>query len=486
MSGPVNVEVEGLAYRSQDVGPASVFVAIPGSKTDGHKFIPQALEAGAKALIVKQAPRDLPEGIAVAEVDDPRRAMAKASSRFYGHPSRRIPVCGITGTNGKTTTTYLLESIWKAAGKNPAVIGTVNYRLGNDVRSAPVTTPESLDIQRMLDEMIGRGADSAAIEVSSHALEQGRVWGLKFAARAFSNLSQDHLDYHGDMESYWAAKSKLFTDPEFEDSGKAAINADDPYGARLIGLIAGKALPFGIDTKLENALRPLEWKIDLEGIRAKITSPAAAYNINSPLLGRANLYNILCAMALAQTVGVESKDVEAGVEALKRVPGRLDRVENGSGRLVVVDYSHTPDALEKAIVTLREVTPGKLIAVFGCGGDRDRGKRPIMGRIGTELADAAIITSDNPRTEEPMAIIGEILTGAVGARKPSPLQKINGNEKVYWVEPDRKKAIFQAIGAAGRGDTVLIAGKGHEDYQILGEKKIHFDDREVASEALGK
>ena len=482
--GPADIEVRGLAYRSQDVVPGSVFVAIPGAHTDGHKFIPQALEAGATALIVKNLPEKIGREIAIAQVDDPRRTLARAAARFYEHPSRRIPLIGITGTNGKTTTTYLLEAIWKAAGNKTAVIGTVNYRLGEEARPALVTTPESLDIERLLSEMIEAGADSAVIEVSSHALEQGRVWGLRFAARGFSNLSRDHLDYHGTMDAYFEAKARFFTDPEFADSGRAAINADDPYGLKLIHALGDKALPYGIDTKMENVLRPLEWRADLSGIRARIGSPTATYNVNSRLLGRANLYNILCAIALAEIVQVSPRAIERGIGALDRVPGRLEQAPNNRGVLVAVDYSHTPDALEKAILTLKALTRGRLIVVFGCGGDRDRGKRPIMGKVAAELGDVAIVTSDNPRSEEPMAIINEILAG-IGTSRRVEADELAGGKGIYWVEPDRRAAIFAAIDSAKEGDTVLIAGKGHENYQILGDKRIHFDDREVAGEALG-
>lgn len=483
--GPVEIEVKGLTYRSQDVKPGSVFVAIPGTHADGHEFIPQALNAGATALIVRKvSPKIAPE-IAVAQVDDPRRTLAHAAARFYGHPSRRIPLIGITGTNGKTTTTYLLESIWKAEGHKTAVIGTVNYRLGNDVRPAAVTTPESLDIERLLSEMIEAGAESAAVEVSSHAIEQGRVWGLRFAARGFSNLSRDHLDYHGTMEAYFEAKARFFTDPEFADSGPAAINADDPYGLKLIETLGNKASSYGIDTRIAAALRPLEWKADLNGIRAKVRSPRTTYQIRSKLLGRANLYNVLCAMALAEIVQVSPEAITHGIYALDRVPGRLEQVPNNRGILVAVDYSHTPDALEKAILTLRELTRGRLLVVFGCGGDRDRGKRPIMGKVASELGDVAIVTSDNPRSEEPMAIISEILKGITTSRRVE-LNELHKGKSIHWVEPDRRFAIFGAIDAAKEGDTVLIAGKGHENYQILGDKRIHFDDREVVMEAFSE
>lgn len=482
--GPSEVEVTGISYRSQDVAQGNVFVAIPGTKTDGHRFIPQALSQGARALIVKNPPANLPQDVAVAVVEDPRKAMAYTSARFYGNPSRKIELFGITGTNGKTTTTYLLESILQSAGKNPAVIGTVNYRLRDFVKNATVTTPESVDIQRLLAEMIDRGADCAVMEVSSHALEQGRVYGLKFAVRAFSNLSRDHLDYHGDMENYWKAKEKFFIAREFEDSGTIAVNADDPYGIRLIEKIPERVVPYGVETQLPTAVRVLGWRMNGDGIYARLVSRRDEYELHSKLVGRTNLYNILCAVAMAEIAGIEKRAIIEGIEKLTTAPGRLERVPNDKGVLVVVDYSHTPDALEKAILTLREITTGRLLVVFGCGGDRDRGKRPIMGRIATTLANATVVTSDNPRSEKPMAIIEEILAGVHGEKVSFPPPSFDRDSHIYWVEPDRRTAIFQAIECARENDAVLIAGKGHENYQILGDVKIHFDDREVAKEAL--
>lgn len=484
MLGASDVEITGISYRSQDVSKGNVFVAIPGTKTDGHRFIPDALSHGARALIVKEHPQVLPQSVAVAVVEDPRRAMAYASARFYGNPSQKIELFGITGTNGKTTTTYLLESILQSAGKNPAVIGTVNYRLRDFVQNATVTTPESVDIQHLLFQMIQRGADCAVMEISSHALDQGRVYGLKFAVRAFSNLSRDHLDYHGDMESYWKAKEKFFVASEFEDSGLIAVNADDLYGMKLIAGMPRKVLPYGVETQLPEAVRVDKCEINGEGIYARIVSRKNEYEIHSKLVGRTNLYNILCAIAMAEVAGIEKRAIVAGIENLTVVPGRLEKVPNDKGVLVFVDYSHTPDALEKAIITLKEITTGRLLVVFGCGGDRDRGKRPIMGKIATTMANAAVITSDNPRSENPMAIIEEILAGAEGDRVSFPPANFERNSHIYWVEPERKSAIFQAIECARENDAVLIAGKGHENYQILGNARIPFDDREVAKEAL--
>ena len=486
LTGPQDMEIKGLTYRSQDVKPGWLFAAIPGAKTDGHQFVPQAIRSGAVALIVQKAPAISTNGLAVALVRDSRKALAHAADRYFGSPSRGMVVVGITGTNGKTTTAFLLESIFREAGRKPAVIGTVNYRLGDLVRPAPVTTPESVDLQGMLAEMKSMGADCAAIEVSSHALHQGRVWGLRFAARVFTNLSRDHLDYHRDMDDYFDAKSLLFHDPEFADSGPAVINADDPWGARLLRSLGPEAISYGIEAE-GASVRAIEWKSDEKGITGRLATPRGELKLKSALLGRVNLYNILAAAAASEAVGIDHMALKRGVESLKTVPGRLEPAPNSKGITVLVDYSHTPDALEKAMDTVREFTKGKLIVVFGCGGDRDRGKRPIMGKLAAEKADVAVVTSDNPRSEKPLDIISEILKGVLETEsKKVELSSYRGEHGVFWIEPDRKKAIFGAISIARKGDTVLIAGKGHEDYQIIGKERTHFDDREVAREALGK
>ncbi len=482
--GPPDIDVAGLAYRHQEVKPGWLFAAIPGAHVDGHEFIPQAIEAGANALIVQKASFSLSPNVAVAVVENSRKTLAKAAGRFFGHPSRSMEVIGITGTNGKTTTAFLIESILREGGRNPAVVGTINYRLGDVVRPAPVTTPESVDLQGMLAEMLSMGADGAIVEVSSHALHQGRVWGLKFAARCYTNLSRDHLDYHDSMGSYFEAKSRLFTDPEFADSGPSAVNVDDPWGVTLLEKIGPGAISYGI----ENAgatIRAVDWSADEKGINLRVSTPGWEDELRSDLLGRLNVYNVLAAVAVAEALKVDFEAVKRGVESLYAVPGRLEPISNSRGITILVDYSHTPDALEKAMSAVREFTRGRLFVVIGCGGDRDRGKRSIMGKIAAENADIAVITSDNPRSENPTAIISEILDGVgeTGSKRVE-VGRNSLEQNVHWVEPNRRDAIFQAIKEAGKGDTVLIAGKGHENYQILGDRRIHFDDREVAREAL--
>jgi len=483
--GPSDVEVKGLAYRSRDVREGWLFAAIPGTAVDGHLFVDDAVKRGASALLVRKPPADLPELVGVAVVEDPRRALARAAGRFFGFPSRRMDVIGITGTNGKTTTAFLMESVLREAKLNPAVIGTVNYRMGDLVYPAPVTTPESVDLQAMLAEMLEKGARSAVIEVSSHALHQGRVWGLKFASRVFTNLSHDHLDYHNTMEEYFRAKSLLFTHEEFGDSGPPVINIDDPWGRRLSEIVGEIAVTYGTGSP-DASVRVIRAVSGDAGLSLKITTPAGEIDIASGLLGKMNVYNILASVAVSIAMNLDPNVIKSGIEAVGSVPGRLEPVPNDRGINVLVDYSHTPDALDKVLQAVREFTAGKLFVVFGCGGDRDRAKRPMMGEIAARLADAAIITSDNPRSEDPFDIISEILEGvntaAAGKRESRSYPEGDG---VYWVEPDRRKAIVQAIETARSGDAVLIAGKGHEDYQIIGDERIHFDDREVAREALG-
>ena len=494
VEGDIEREVAGLAYDSRQVGAEYVFFAIRGEKADGHDFLQQAAGRGAAALVVAQpAPR--PDGTVLIRVRDVRHALGCWSAHFFGAPSRRLKLVGITGTNGKTTCSYLVESIAAAAGLVPGVIGTINYRYqGHEVPSHH-TTPESLDLEMLMAEMLQGGAKAVVLEVSSHALTQERVRGLEFDAALFTNLSRDHLDYHADMDAYFAAKSKLFTD-HLASSAKpersAVIYGADPRGAELIEAIRAKRIDiwsYGEGSQWD--VHPLEVESDVAGLRGKIRAKERTIEFSSSMIGAANLQNILGATGVACALGLPSDAIAAGIERLKIVPGRLEKVENQRGVAVLVDYAHTPDALEKVLTAVRPLTQGKVFAVFGCGGDRDRGKRPVMGEIAARLSDIAIVTSDNPRSEEPMSIIAEIEAGLgkSGKRKISgPKGKI-GNPKLeledgYWVEADRREAIRLALRLARPGDLVLIAGKGHEDYQILGKEKIHFDDREVARQEL--
>jgi len=493
--GNVERAVAGLAYDSRQVKPGFVFFAVPGAKSDGHEFIPDALARGAAAVVVeRRVPQ--PGDAAAIRVHNVRRAMGHWAARFYGYPSRKPKVAGVTGTNGKTTVTYILESIFRAAGMAAGVVGTVNYRYRDCALPAPHTTPESVDLQRLLAEMTRAGVEGVAMEVSSHALELERVRGIDFDAAIFTNLTRDHLDFHADMEHYFLSKSKFFTDylpASVKQKKSAVIHGGDAKGRELLDKVSSLGLEvvsYGHDSKWD--VHPVDVSGDLEGLRGKIQMGGRAIAFSSPLVGSTNLENILAAAAAAFALEIEPDAITRGIGALKSVPGRLEKVENGGGITVLVDYAHTPDALERALKLLKPLTPGRLIAVFGCGGDRDRGKRPLMGEAGTRLADIAVLTSDNPRTEEPLKILDDveagakksgakkIPTGAVETQDPKPE---NG---FYVVEPDRRAAIGLSLRLARRGDLILLAGKGHEDYQILGMEKIHFDDREVAREEMEK
>ncbi|HEY2988045.1 MAG TPA: UDP-N-acetylmuramoyl-L-alanyl-D-glutamate--2,6-diaminopimelate ligase [Candidatus Binatia bacterium] len=494
--GNLNRPVAGLAYDSRQVKKDFVFFAVPGARTDGHEFIAAASRQGAGAVVVERKPAERNDS-AWIRVRNVRRAMGTWAARFHGYPSRRVALVGVTGTNGKTTVTYLLEAIFRAAGMATGVVGTVNYRYQDRSLPAPHTTPESIDLQSLLAEMAGAGVDSVAMEVSSHALELERVRGIDFDAAIFTNLTRDHLDFHVDMERYFLSKSKFFTDylPSSAKKKKSAvIHGGDPKGRELLGKV--KAL--GLQTVSyghgrEWDVHPVEVAGDLDGLRGKIQLGPRAVEFTSPLIGSANLENILAAAAAAFSLGVDPEAIARGLARLATVPGRLEKIENRCGFCVLVDYAHTPDALERALRLLKPLAKGKLIAVFGCGGDRDRGKRPLMGEAAARLSDVAVLTSDNPRTEDPVKILEEVEAGAkkAGTKKFSdfnPKSKIANpkSDRGYFVEPDRRTAIRLSLELARPGDLVLIAGKGHEDYQILGAKKIHFDDREVAREELQK
>jgi len=436
------VEIGDLAYDARAVGPGALFFCVPGSRADGHDFAPEAVANGAVALVVE---RPLELDVPQVVVPDARRAMAPAADEFFGHPSEELQVAGVTGTNGKTTTTFLLYSILAAAGRRPGLVGTIESRVGGERRLAIRTTPEAIDVQRTFREMLDAGDRSCAMEATSHGSELGRLDRAHFSALVFTNLSQDHLDFHGTMERYFEAKRRLFLQGE----PPAAINVGTEWGRTLLR-DRPDALTFGFADD------------------AKLT-PDALGDIHLKLRGRFNVENALGAMAASRLLEIDDDAIARGLEAVRGVPGRFESVSEGQPFEVIVDYAHKPEALESVLRTARELTTGRLICVFGCGGDRDRGKRPLMGRIASELADVAIVTSDNPRTEDPQAIIDEILVGTTGEVE---------------VEPDRTTAIERAISLAGEGDVVLIAGKGHEQGQEFADRTIPFDDRDVARDAL--
>lgn len=484
------LEIEGLCCDSRQVRPGGLFFALRGVASDGHDFITAARERGAVAVVLDD-PSRAPEGMTWLKADDARLAMSRAAAAFYGNPTDGIPVVGITGTNGKTTTTYLVEAIMARAGIPAAVFGTISYRFGDQIIPAPNTTPESVDLQRTIRQLVDSGARGVVMEVSSHALEQRRVDGCRFDVGVFSNLTRDHLDYHKDMESYFASKARLFTELLASDESKprriAAINIDDPYGARLAESAVAPVVSYGLSSAA--VVRAEEVSFSVNGISGTLVTPNGTVPFHSQLLGRFNLYNILASVAAGVGLGLPLKAILDGIEGNVRVPGRLERVNNDCGVTVLVDYAHTGDALENVLKTVAEIATGRIITVFGCGGDRDRGKRPVMGEIAARSSDLAIVTSDNPRTENAGAIIDEILGGIrpLGLREYAADELSAGFDTRGFVAVEsRRDAIRLAARVARPGDIVLLAGKGHEDYQIIGTVKHHFDDREEAAAAFGQ
>jgi UDP-N-acetylmuramoyl-L-alanyl-D-glutamate--2,6-diaminopimelate ligase len=497
--GDLDRRVNGLTYDSRQVREGVVFFAIPGEKFDGHDFIAEALRRGAAAVVMVRG--SAPQGATFVRVKDVRHIMGLWSAHFYGRPSEGMKLVGVTGTNGKTTTSYLLESVLAAAGLEPGVIGTVNYRYRERQIPSHHTTPESLDLHSLLAEMLQAGVKSVALEVSSHALAQERVRGLEFDVAVFTNLSRDHLDYHADMDDYFTAKSKLFTDylKHSKKTKKAAVvYGADPHGEKLINKIRADGIEiwsYGEGPQWD--IHPLKIESEVAGQRGILQAKDKQIEFSSSLIGAANLQNIMGAAGAGLALGLPVDAVVAGIQRLKSVPGRVEKIDNPLGIAVVIDYAHTPDALEKVLAAVRPLTGGRIVTVFGCGGDRDRGKRPLMGEIAARLSDVIVVTSDNPRTEDPLTIVSEVeagvqksglgrLEGPGSGAALAPSDTPNAQCRGYYVEPDRRAAIRVGLRAARRNDLVLIAGKGHEDYQILGQKRIHFDDREVAREEASR
>ncbi len=482
-------EITGLAYDSRRVEPGMLFAALPGSTADGHHYLAAAAGAGAVAALVERVQPGLADFCQV-QVEHSRRALARAACAFYGHPSRGLTLVGITGTNGKTTVSWLVESILAQGGKT-GLVGTVEVRFAGRRRPAEHTTPQSVDLQALLAEMAGAGVQAVVMEVSSHALEQQRVEGTAFDLALFTNLSRDHLDYHGDMESYWQAKRRLFFEllPQARRAGKdpaAVICSDDARGRELARELAEKGirvLTYGLEPGARVQGRDLQG--DLEGGRVTMCWPQGELELRTALVGRYNLQNCLAAGAAGLALGLEPGSIRAGIRALAGVPGRLERVAGPPGRpAVFVDYSHTPEALAGALEVLRPLTRGRLWCVFGAGGDRDRGKRPLMGRAAGRGADLVVLTSDNPRSEDPLAIMAMIEPGLLAAGCSRLQAGQPPRPGGYLAEPDRARAIALALREAGPDDVVLIAGKGHEDYQIIGRRKLPFDDRREAARHL--
>ena len=488
VKGPSDAEITSVTQDSRAASAGSLFVAVKGTKADGSAFARDAIAKGAVA-IASEEDLDVPPGVVLVRVPEARRAVALLAARFHGDPSRAMAVYGITGTNGKTTGTYLAEGIFRAAGSVPGVIGTIAHRFGDVTRAAETTTPDAVQVQSLLAEMRGSGVTHVAMEVSSHALDQSRVDGTAFDVVAFTNLTRDHLDYHGDMESYFRSKRRLFSDllGESPKSPRAAVvNLDDPRGKDFADAapVGVRVVSYGRDPSGSADVRPVEVNLTDKDIRARFATPLGALRIDSPLVGAYNLSNLLCASAMGIAFGFGLGAIDAGLSGNHGAPGRLERVDNAAGVTVLVDYAHTPDALENVLQAVKGFAPGRVLTVFGCGGDRDRTKRPLMGGIACRFSDVAIVTSDNPRTEPPAAIVDEILAGCTGERLGSVEAARTG--RGYYVEVDRRAAIRAAARIASRGDVVVIAGKGHEDYQIVGTAKQHFDDREEAASAFGE
>lgn len=480
LTGGLDLEITGLHYDSRTVEAGGLFFALPGLQADGHDFIGAAVAAGAIAVVMER-PCELPAGVTGIQVADARQAMGLMARGFFGDPAAEMTVVGVTGTNGKTTVTYLVESLFRAVGKQPGIVGTVAYRCGALELPAPHTTPEAVDLYRALAEFRQAGCDALVMEISSHALAQHRIAGLRVDVGVFTNLTPEHLDYHRDMEGYFAAKQRLFCSDDAWCARRAVINLDDPYGARLAEGLSGV---IGCSGSGEATLQVLESELSLAGIRARIDTPRGELQLTSPLLGRFNLQNLLCAAGVGLALELPLELIATALAGAERVPGRLEGVENRLGAQILVDYAHTGDALEKALQALRDLRPRRLITVFGCGGDRDRTKRPVMGEVAARFSELAIVTSDNPRTEEPLAILEDIRPGLEKVYGELDRSRMTGEDRGFLVIPDRREAIEFAVGLLQADDVLLVAGKGHEDYQILGRQKIHFDDREELRRAV--
>jgi UDP-N-acetylmuramoyl-L-alanyl-D-glutamate--2,6-diaminopimelate ligase len=469
-------DVAGIAYDSRAVARGHMFVALKGLHTDGTAFAAQAIERGALAIVSEQpAPPEV--RIPWVTVGDARLALAVLAAAFYGHPSRQMQVVGITGTNGKTTIAYLLASMFEAAGIRCGVLGTVAYRLGpgeQDVREAARTTPEAPEVQALLREMVDRGCGACAMEVSSHALSLRRADDMTFAAAVFTNLTRDHLDFHSDMEAYFQAKRRLFE--MLPSAAPSLLNVDDPRGASLVEA-GGRPVTYAINRPADVTTGPLSFSLD--GLTFDVRTPRGTLHLRSKLVGRPNVYNILAAVATATALDLPFDAIERGVAALEGVPGRFQLASSAKDEVtVVVDYAHTDDALRNLLETARPLAQGRLITVFGCGGDRDRTKRPLMGAVASRLSDLVVITSDNPRSEDPQRIIDEIQRGITADTRKDTGQLLT--------IVDRRAAIAKAVEVAKPGDLVLIAGKGHEKYQVIGDQTLPFDDVAVAREALAR
>ena len=466
-----DVEIGGVSYDSRKVAPGDLFFCVPGTVSDGHAFAADAAKAGAAALCVE---RPTVTGVPEVRVSDARKAMARMSAAFFGEPAGDLMMLGVTGTNGKTTTVFLLEAIFRAAGRTTGLIGTIETKIGDERRAGVRTTPESLDLHRLFAEMRDAGTDAVAMEVTSHALALGRVEGIRYGAVGFTNLSQDHLDFHADMEDYFEAKRSLFVSERAE---RGAVNVDDPYGRKLFETVEIPSVGFGLADDAQ--IRAANVQLRPDGTDFELRSPHGTAALSIALAGAFNVYNSLAAAAIALQANIPLEAISEGLSTIESVPGRFESVTRGQPFAVVVDYAHTPDSLDNVLRAARRLAEiqqpaGRVLCVFGCGGDRDRGKRPLMGGVVAKLADYCVVTSDNPRSEDPRAIIDDILEGVLAHRAQGP----------DAVLVDRREAIAEALTEARPGDVVVIAGKGHETGQEFADVTVPFDDRVVAGELL--
>lgn len=473
--GDMNRPVQGITDDSRAVTAGSLFVAVKGERADGHAFIEQAMKSGASAIIAQTPVASGP--LPFVLVADSRKALGLLGSRFHGDPSARLKMIGVTGTNGKTTTTYLCKSLLEGIGRKVGLIGTVGYQIGQETFPASHTTPGALDLQQLLAKMVERGLDATVMEVSSHALALDRTSGCEYDVAVFTNLTQDHLDFHHTMDEYFEAKLRLFAGLAGGQKGgkRAIVNMDDPRGNAIRTACPVPVWGYAIQNRAN--LKAEKVQLSLAGTTFTAATPAGSFAVESRLVGEHNVYNLLGAIGVALHDGATIDQVREAAAHIVNVPGRFERVSSGQDFTVVVDYAHTEDALVRLLTAAQVLRTDRIITVFGCGGDRDRGKRPKMGRAAVEYSDVVVLTSDNPRTEDPMAILREVEVGVRDALA-------HRSHVQYRLVPDRREAIGAAIREARRGDMVLIVGKGHEDYQIIGTKKFHFDDREVAREAI--
>jgi UDP-N-acetylmuramoyl-L-alanyl-D-glutamate--2,6-diaminopimelate ligase len=468
-TGDATIDIRGISYDSRSVQKGDIFIAIRGEKADGGRFIPDAIRNGAVA-VASEHKIDATHQVARIKIPDARRFLAEVSRIFYDDPSAKLKLVGITGTKGKTTTAYLLESIYNCAGLSSCLAGTIEMRIGDRRFQSSHTTPESADLLKFLREAVAGKCTHGVMEVSSHSLELRRVYKTKFEVGVFTNLTHDHLDFHGNMEAYYQAKRILFSGDNRNKIESAVINTDDPYGNRLAKEISMPILRFGFNEPSE--IRAIAYKSHVAGTDMECDTPAGRFRFRLHLVGRPNVYNVMAATGAALGLGLDPESICQGIENLRGVPGRMELIRAGQNFSVIVDYAHSPDSLQNLLETVRQLPHERILVVFGCGGDRDRAKRPVMGKIAANLSDFVFATSDNPRSEDPLDILREIEPGLQEGRAP------------YKIVTDRREAIAAAISMAERGDAVVIAGKGHENYQIIGNRVIPFDDRDISRELI--